>query len=63
VNEPTWLLAREIMHNKSIGGPGKVYEHDNDGEAVDVFFLAFAKAFDKVPYKRLIEQLRAQVEY
>jgi hypothetical protein len=35
----------------------------NDGEAVDVFFLAFAKAFIKVPYKRLIAQLRAQVEY
>jgi hypothetical protein len=28
------------------------------GEAVDVIFLDFAKAFDKVPHRRLINQLR-----
>jgi ribonuclease P/MRP protein subunit RPP40 len=29
------------------------------GEAVDVIFLDFAKAFDKVPHRRLLAQLQA----
>jgi hypothetical protein len=31
----------------------------DNGDPMDVIFLDFAKAFDKVPHKRLIEQLRA----
>ena len=29
------------------------------GESVDVIFLDFAKAFDKVPIRRLLEKVRA----
>jgi len=36
----------------------KVAEYLDSGEPVDVVFLDFQKAFDKVPHKRLIERLR-----
>jgi retron-type reverse transcriptase len=36
----------------------KVAEYLDSGEPVDVVFLDFQKAFDKVPHKRLIESLR-----
>ena len=36
-----------------------IWLHINVGENVDVIFLDFAKAFDKVPHKRLILKLRA----
>jgi len=32
----------------------------DDGKAVDIFYLDFAKAFDKVPRQRLIRKLRAK---
>jgi ribonuclease P/MRP protein subunit RPP40 len=32
----------------------------NDGKSVDIFYLDFAKAFDKVPRRRLITKLRAK---
>jgi hypothetical protein len=32
----------------------------DEGEAVDIFFLDFVKAFDKVPRQRLIAKLRAK---
>jgi hypothetical protein len=32
----------------------------DDGKSVDVFYLDFAKAFDKVPRKRLIRKMRAK---
>ena len=31
--------------------------HLNAGEQIDVFFLDFLKAFDRVPYNRLIHKL------
>lgn len=31
----------------------------DNGDAMDIIFLDFAKAFDKVPHKRLVAQLRA----
>jgi hypothetical protein len=37
----------------------KVTSLVDSGEAVDVIFLDFAKAFDKVPWKRLLAKLRA----
>ncbi len=36
----------------------KVAEYLDRGEPVDVIYLDFQKAFDKVPHKRLIERLR-----
>ena len=30
----------------------------NNGECVDVVYLDFAKAFDKVPHKRLLEKVK-----
>jgi len=37
----------------------KVTEATNEKESVDVIFLDFAKAFDKVPHKRLLTKLEA----
>ena len=31
----------------------------DDGDPVDVIYLDFAKAFDKVPYERLFKKLRS----
>jgi hypothetical protein len=38
----------------------KVTKSVDEGTAVDIFYLDFAKAFDKVPRRRLIEKLRAK---
>ena len=38
----------------------KVTEATDRGEAIDVVFLDFAKAFDKVPTQRLLRKLRAK---
>jgi hypothetical protein len=32
----------------------------DDSKSVDIFYLDFAKAFDKVPRRRLITKLRAK---
>jgi hypothetical protein len=37
----------------------KITKTMDEGEAEDVVFLDFAKAFDKVPHRRLRAQLRA----
>ena len=37
----------------------KVTEGINEKESVDVIFLDFAKAFDKVPHRRLLTKLEA----
>ena len=37
----------------------KVTESINDGLCIDVIFLDFAKAFDKVPHQRLLRKLKA----
>ena len=33
----------------------------DDGNPVDIIYLDFAKAFDKVPYRRLIKNLKHMV--
>src|SRR6218665_2164632 len=37
----------------------EVYERIDEGKLVDVVYLDFAKAFDKVPHKRLAKKLQA----
>ena len=37
----------------------KITGHVDDGDCVDVIYLDFSKAFDKVPIKRLISKLKA----
>jgi hypothetical protein len=32
----------------------------DNGKSVDIFYLDFAKAFDKVPRKRLVKKMRAK---
>jgi len=41
------LFLDKVLHRPSV----------NDGFSVDVVFIALAKAFDKVPHKRLLEKL------
>ena len=36
----------------------KVLCHVDEGHSIDVIFLDMAKAFDKVPHKRLLEKMR-----
>ena len=36
----------------------EVYERIDEGKPVDVIYLDFAKAFDKVPHKRLAKKLQ-----
>ena len=36
-----------------------VYQAVDKGEAVDILYMDFAKAFDKVPYQRLLKKIRA----
>ncbi len=38
----------------------KVTKAVDEGKAVDIFYLDFAKAFDKVPRQRLVKKLRAK---
>jgi hypothetical protein len=38
----------------------KVTESVDEGTAVDIFYLDLAKAFDKVPRRRLISKLKAK---
>lgn len=37
----------------------QVYSHMDEGSPVDIIYLDFAKAFDKVPHKRLMKKLDA----
>jgi len=39
----------------------EVYERIDEGNPVDVIYIDFAKAFDKVPHKRLAKKLQACV--
>jgi len=39
----------------------KVLHSVNEGYSVDVVFLDLAKAFDKVPHKKLLEKLKNRV--
>jgi hypothetical protein len=38
----------------------KVTKEVDDGKSVDIFYLDFAKAFDKVPRQRLLKKLEAK---
>ena len=37
----------------------EIYEHMDGGSPVDIIYLDFAKAFDKVPHKRLAKKMKA----
>lgn len=39
----------------------EVLDNIDSGEAVDVVFLDFAKAFDKVPHERLLKTVESHV--
>ena len=47
------------MFDKSARIFEEVYERIDEGKPLDVIYLDFAKAFDKVPHKRLAKKLQA----
>ena len=50
-----------LMKSKTLDYLETVYQAVDKGEAVDVLYMDFAKAFDKVPYQRLLKKIRAHV--
>ena len=46
------------MFDKSVRIFEKVYERIDEGKPVNVIYLDFAKAFDKVPHKRLAKNYK-----
>ena len=50
----------EISINKLLAYVETLTELIDEGNAVDVLYLDFAKAFDKVPHARLLAKCRAR---
>jgi len=49
------------VFDKSARILGEVYERIDEGKPVDLIYLDFPNAFDKVPHKRLAKELQACV--
>ena len=57
-NEQHWFRARRSCTSQLLEFMKEATEAINRGEVVDVNDLDFAKAFDKVPHKRLLSKLK-----
>ena len=44
---------------KFLGGGEEVTKYVDEGNPVDVLYLDFSKAFDKVPHKRQVEKVKS----
>ena len=53
------FLKSKIMPNKFVMFFEEITKWVDDGSPVDVIYLDFQKAFDKVPHQRLILKLKA----
>ena len=54
-----WFPKSKIMPNKFVMFFEEITKWVDDGSPVDVIYLDFQKAFDKVPHQRLILKLKA----
>ena len=61
MNKPfsAWVPKSKIMPNKSGMFWEEITKWVDDGSPVDVIYLDFQKAFDKVPHQRLICKLKS----
>ena len=55
----TWVPKSKVMSNQSLMFFGRNSKWVDDGSPVDVVYLDFQKAFDKVPHQRLLLKLKA----
>ena len=60
MNRPfsAWFPKSKIMPNKCVMFVEEITKWVDDGSPVDVIYLDFQKAFDKVPHQRLILKLK-----
>ena len=59
-NKPfsAWVPKSKIMPNKLVMFLEEITKWVDDGSPVDVIYLDFQKAFDKVPHQRLLRKLK-----
>ena len=60
VSQPGFLLGRSCLTNQ-LAYLQSVTNHADSGLPVDTLYLDLAKAFDKVPLRRLLMKLKAHV--
>ena len=59
VKHKAWVPKSKIMPNKFVKFFEEITKWVDDGSPVDVVYLDFQKAFDKVPHQRLILKLKS----
>ena len=55
----TWIPKSKVMSNQSVMFLEEITKRLDDGSPVDVVYLDFHKAFDKVPHQGLLLKLKA----
>ena len=50
----TWIPKSKVLSNQSLMFLEDITKWVDDGSPVDVVYLDFQKAFDKVPHQRLL---------
>ena len=53
------VLDVDVLVTNLLAFLDKVMSYNDDKESVDIIFLDFAKAFDKVPHRHLMSKLKA----
>ena len=55
----TWIPKSEVMFNKYVIILEEITKLIDEGSPVDIIYLDFQRAFDKVPHQRLLLKLKA----
>ncbi len=63
INKPfsAWVPRSKIMPNKCVMFFEEITKWVDEGSSIDVIYVDFQKAFDKVPHQRLIFKLTSMV--